>query len=90
MEIQSRVQKIEEALEHLKYVAWARSAFSFVVDALSGERLDILEQCVKLRVDGSRGGALAAAAAAADAEAAARDPFELVLDEVRLRKIHCY
>ena len=38
--------------EHLKYVAWVRSTFSFVVDALSGERLDIVLQCVKLRVDG--------------------------------------
>ena len=44
------------AAEHLKYVAWARTAFSFVVDALSGERLDIMLQCVKLRVDGARGG----------------------------------
>ena len=28
-----------------------RSTYSFVVDALSGERLDIMLQCVKLRLD---------------------------------------
>ena len=30
-----------------KYVAWVRSTYTHVVDALSGERLDIMLQCVK-------------------------------------------
>jgi hypothetical protein len=55
--------------EHLKYVAWVRSTFSFVVDALSGERLDIVLQCVKLRVEGGAPGQQ-------------RDPFDVVMDEV--------
>jgi hypothetical protein len=38
--------------EHLRYSSWVRSTYAHVVDALSGERLDILLQCVKLRVDG--------------------------------------
>ena len=37
--------------EHLKYSQWVRSNYAHVVDALSGERLDIMLQCVKLRVD---------------------------------------
>ena len=41
------------ASEYLKYGGWIRSTYSFVVDALSGERLDIMLQCVKLKVDGS-------------------------------------
>ena len=61
------------AAEHLRYVAWVRSSFSFVVDALSGERLDIIQQCVKLRVDG--------ATPVLD-EQPQRDPFDLVLEEV--------
>ena len=39
--------------EHLKYAQWVRSNYAHVVDALSGERLDIMLQCVKLRVDGN-------------------------------------
>ena len=36
-----------------RYAGWIRSTYSFVVDALSGERLDIMLQCVKLRVEGT-------------------------------------
>lgn len=38
--------------EYLKYLGWVRSTYAFVVDALSGERLDIMCQCVKLQVEG--------------------------------------
>ena len=41
--------------EHLRYAGWVRSTYAHVVDALSGERLDIMLQCVKLRVDGTSG-----------------------------------
>ena len=46
---------MEIGVEYLKYAGWIRSTYSFVVDALSGERLDIMLQCVKLRVEGAPG-----------------------------------
>jgi len=39
--------------EYMRYSSWVRSSYAHVVDALSGERLDIMLQCVKLRIDGS-------------------------------------
>ena len=38
--------------EYLRYSGWVRSTYAHIVDALSGERLDIMQQCVKLRADG--------------------------------------
>ena len=56
--------------EYVKYGGWIRSNYSFVIDALSGERLDIMLQCVKLNVDKAR-------------DEASHDAFEVVIREVQ-------
>ena len=55
-------QTIDLDKEFLRYSSWVRSTYASVVDALSGERLDLMTHCVKLRVEHS-------SAAAPDADA---------------------
>ena len=58
--------------EYVKYAGWIRSNYAHVVDALSGERLDIMLQCVKLNVDKMQ-----------NASDASKDAFEVVMREVQ-------
>ena len=71
--------------EYMRYSSWVRSSYAHVVDALSGERLDIMLQCVKLRVEGSAehlaAGTLGSSPLAAH-DAQQQDAFDIVMREV--------